>query len=188
VRRTPDIRGYLQYRSKTTPAEIERRRDEAYRLYREGYKRTDIAEALDISESVLHGDLAARAVAKNKRYKALVEGKPPRAYWRDEDVLVPEDTTAHYLNSLALMMIENSTDYMTRERIVNLFAHDVNDAVKAGDEAWISQARAKITRASLIFRRMHGVLDSPVVRDQAMRDAGLHPVETPATLRVVDSK
>jgi hypothetical protein len=183
-----DSIGRMQHVRKSSAAELARRRDHVYELYRKGYLRSDIAEALDVSASTIDDDLDTMRVQKVRRYKPLIEGKPPLSLWRDEDLQHPEPD-AHYLNSLALAMIENASEHLTRQGVVNLLAHDTHDALYAGDEAWISQARAKISRLSLYITRLHGVLDSPSVREQAMRDRGNQQDElAPPTLRVIGHK
>jgi hypothetical protein len=186
VKRRVDSRGRRQFASKASPAELARRRDHVLRFWRDGYMRSDIAAALDVSPSAVHEDLAKMGVRGERRMHALVEGKPPRTFWMDEDVNPAPDPGAHYLNSLALEMLDNSVDYITRQGIVNLFSHDVHDALRAGDDAWISKARSKLARANLLLMRLHGVLDSPAIRERGMRD--MPEGDSPPFLRVIEGE
>ena len=181
-----DRRGRPQYTRKATVTEVARRRDHALRLWRDGYMRRDIAEALDVNVTTVDADLIAMGIRGERRMKALCEGKPTRTLWLDEDVGTPVDPSAHYLNSLALTMIDNSTDYLRRQGVVNLLAHNVHDALRNGDQAWISQARAKLSRASLLFTQLHAVLDSPAAREQGMRETTAS--DSPPVLRVIEGE
>jgi predicted ArsR family transcriptional regulator len=153
--------------SKATPAEMARRRDAVAKLYREGYQLQHIATALGISPSAVSDDLLVSGTPKVRGPRPKGDSVPPTTKWREADQ--PVQTGPHYLSSLALNMVDNTTEYFTRQDAVNLLAHDAHDALVAGDEAWVSQARAKLSRLMSYLGRMQAVLDSPEARARGMQ-------------------
>lgn len=164
---------------KPTPTESSRIDDKIRELYSAGYNGREIGEALDLAETSINHRRLALGLKGPKRYKTPAE-KPPRYDWRD-GAHPTSPPPPMYQRSTTLALWAAHLDTLTHDNAVNRLAFDVTDALRAGDTAWIENARRILTDAHAYLARLRELLDDDDARDQGMRESGI----TRQPLRVI---
>lgn len=124
---------------RASPEQVACRRQEAVRLRGEGYTTNQIARALSVPQATVSADLAAMGVPR-KRVLAR-RPDPPPVDWMTPPV--PEPVASS--DRLALAMLRFLGE-MEAERYETAHAHDVLDARRRGDQAWLDGWAALLTR------------------------------------------
>jgi len=181
-----DKTGRAKPTRKTTAEEVNRRRDHALRLWREGATRTQIAAALDVSADSVGNDLAKRGVAPNQPRLTGLPVDPEPIDWL-EPPSPPERALPPYQNSVTLHIWQTFVRDSRGQHHANRLAHDAADAEEAGDRVWLAEAAEILQSAITEATRLHRVVVDQQARLRGQREELESPTRrTRVRLRVVD--
>lgn len=180
---------------RATREEVARRVEAAAKLWREGYRRDAIGEALGTSHGTVDNDVRAAGIDP-KIPREIKRGPAPTIVWRDEPARQSRRPSApkspppkldldepSYRRSDTLDYVEMAEATLMRDRAENRLAWDAAEAARAGDEEWFARARSVLGALIGRLEGLQRVLDSPAEREAARNS--MTPAEARPSLRAV---
>jgi hypothetical protein len=154
-------------------AEQDRLVRKAMELQRRGYNYELIAAAAGVTRTYLGTILRKRGYRGARNYSRYRDGaarlptlKP--VVWRDRDVAYNPEPL--YRRSTTIPLLRSIVETCTHDNAVNRFAHDTADAIRAGDQQWLSEARIVLDQARLYIHRLTAVAEVEEARRRAIED------------------
>lgn len=176
---------------RATKEEVQARREASAWLWREGYGRDDIAEALGIGHSTVSADVAVMGIDTSIP-RTIRPGPAPIIPWRkgqprisrtpkSKQAVKPQRATPAepaYRRSYVIDMIAMTEANLRADNVENRLAWDATEAAQAHDDAWFAQARAALGALIARVEVLQRVLDDPVERERrrsSMNETGERP-------------
>jgi hypothetical protein len=164
-----DSSGRPQPARNITPAEKERRRDHAARLWDMGATRIQIANALDVGLDTVGNDLRARKKNMHRRYVQQIPDPLP-IDWLEPDESEQRQSKQPYQRSVTLSIWTTFLRDSVAQHHVNRLAHDAADAEEAGDRVWLEEAAQTMQAVVAEATRMRQVLIDHGARKRGQRE------------------
>ena len=173
-----DSRGRARLAIKSSPGQIDRRREAAAKLYRDGYSAHAIAAALKVGTTTVHIDLNAEGITPDRR-KRIDEPPATIDWWSEPKPEVASHLVAPlYQRSNVVDTWKSVLDWSREGRGVCHFANDARDAVAAKDKAWLESQLELFRGITDYIHRLEACIQDPDFRERA-----IHNLEDGAALK-----
>lgn len=167
---TVDKRGH-RHSPHPTLSETTRRDDMLIAAFRRGYSHRVIANALGISSSTVSNVVNARGEHRSPALRAPTEPLVLPDWHDDAQPAVPlPKVRPLYQSSTTLMLLGSILREFRNDNAENRFAHDVADAVRAGDADWLTRAEQTLGEVDDFLRRLRQITVDQGYRERVMVD------------------
>jgi hypothetical protein len=173
-----------------TREQVDRRRDHAVALRKQGCSRPQIAQALGVSEAVIGKDLEATGCTDASQPQRTARQADPEPFdWRtptESEPMKPRQKKKTppsppaatpppvrvplYRRSTTRQLWRDTLKLLTDDNAVNRFANDAHEADTAGDDHWFQEARRELQDLRAYLDRLDRVLNDLDARKRGIED------------------
>jgi hypothetical protein len=162
----------MQPVGKSTPAQVDYRRELVVQWHHQFYTVFQIAAALQVSPSVVTQDLKVRGIRLDRtRLRSAQSDPPPPTDWRISDP-AKRVKTSIYSDVMALQWWQDTLHHSRENKALRRLAQDAKAADEAGDAGWFAEQHHLLFDLREYLGAMERCLDDPAFRSEAIRDSG----------------